>query len=294
MGLAEVDAINIRAYGGKDFDVGDRVVLSKLGMGAPAASNKAALTVTGPSMAGTIVSRSKTAGGNSWDVVSDVGRKGSFAESQLMHTGRNFDRQVGPRTTLQIDSEYVWKKPKGGGGGGNSSMFGSFLSGGAGGGKHHDFAVVLKKLEPPNGQLVTVELFDPETKDWHVHEHVPRTELLLPPGLTFQNTGKTVDICRSHIAHSYCITSRALYRYMHGHPTDNAHAAIELNCLATTDRRTVRGQGWGGSNCARYLRTQPPYDHFRIGEDGNWKVDGNITWDNVEPQHPLSAETPFL
>eukprot|EP00392_Amoebophrya_sp_AT5.2_P013405 g13523.t1 len=113
---------------------------------------------------------------------------------------------------------------------------------------------------------------------------------MLPPGL---NTGKTIDICRSHIAHPWCITSRALYRYMNGSPTDNAHAAIELHCAGTSDRRTMKKNGMGGSSCARYLRLQRPHTYFRLGMDDAWREDGNIEWNPVRA-HPVSGETGFL
>ncbi|CAD7963324.1 unnamed protein product [Amoebophrya sp. A120] len=282
LGVSEVDAGFIRSYGGKDFDAPDRVVLSSIGA-ATAYGRSYGLQ---PTESGTIVGGSL----GRWVVKSDVtGQQYNYTSMELQHAGRNFDRLVGPKTYLQVDSEYIWRREKKDD---SSSFLGHALStvGGLFDGadeKHEALPVVLKSIDP-DGQHVKLEVFDPDNKDWSTAEHVPKNELMLLPGL---DTGRTFDICRSHIAHPYCITGPALHRYMHGSPTNNAHAAIEVNCLGTSDRRTMKEHGFGGSNCARYMRTQKGFNHFRLGLDDTWRDDGNIKWTNVVNAHPISGES---
>ena len=107
------------------------------------------------------------------------------------------------------------------------------------------------------------------------------TPILSPPKKT---SGKCVDVCKVHAGGPFCVSSIALQNYLASDEKvvylGNSKAAIELNCSATKDRRGIKPFGTaapaGGSNCARYLRTQQPYTYFRMGKDETWKKDGQI------------------
>lgn len=87
-------------------------------------------------------------------------------------------------------------------------------------------------------------------------------------------------MCKVHTGQGFCVSSLALQRYLNSDGIQtylgNSKAALEIDCKATKDRRSITAEG--GSNCNRYLRTQQPHQFFRVGKDETWKTDGEINF----------------
>jgi hypothetical protein len=97
--------------------------------------------------------------------------------------------------------------------------------------------------------------------------------LFLPEGI---DTGKTIDMCKMHMAEPMCVTSRAFWNYLHN---AGEKGAIELDCLATSDRTPLRE--FGGSDCWKNIGKwrKPDKEHnftkYRYGND-EWKATGKV------------------
>eukprot|EP00392_Amoebophrya_sp_AT5.2_P013406 g13524.t1 len=106
LGTREVDAKFLRAYNGDDYDVPDRVMLSDQGVASVPSHGPHLGHKMQPTETGTIIGKGQS---GFWSVRSDeTGQTGQYAEFELKHVSRNYDKMVGPRTFLQLDSEYIW------------------------------------------------------------------------------------------------------------------------------------------------------------------------------------------
>ena len=132
------------------------------------------------------------------------------------------------------------------------------------------FSLRSLDLECNDNSLEILQVYDDFELEWKLKKHVPAQDLYLPDGI---DTGKTIDMCRLHMGQPYCITSRALYNYVN---SGHEHAALEVNCKATLDRRPFRKMG--GSNCWKNFGKFPAFDLFRYGTDEEWKSTGKINW----------------